>query len=124
MATWAVDTSWIVALFDPLDEHHAAAWKEAQKPDSLAVNPVIIVEFLEVVRRKAGRAMSVQALEDLGKLPHLRLASAPKVGPLARAFEKGGISWQDASAICTALDEGAGLRTFDANQRKAFKAMA
>jgi hypothetical protein len=40
-------------------------------------------------------------------------------------FRRASSAWEPGTAsICTALDEGTGLRTFDANQRKAFEAMA
>lgn len=53
------------------------------------------------------------------------MVGTQKAAALARIIGRhGGISWRDASAVGTALDEGAGLRTFDDAQRKAFQAMA
>lgn len=66
---WAVDTSWLVALFDEDDEHHAKAWKDAKEPGALLLNPVILIEFLEVARRRGGRAASLQALADVERMP-------------------------------------------------------
>ena len=57
-------------------------------------------------------------------LPQVRFTDSPKLVVLARIFERHrGLSWADASAIATALDEGADLRTFDKDQRKAFEAL-
>lgn len=121
---WAVDTSWLYALFFEEDAHHSAARRQAQDPGVLLLNPVVLAELVEMVRRRTDRPTSLKVMEDLLRLPHVRIVAAPKPGSWARAFEKGGVSWHDASAICTALDEGAGLRTFDKNQQKAFQAMA
>ena len=122
---WALDTSWLVAAFDADDEHHAQARSEAQEPGPQLVDPLILAEFLDGVRRHASRDDSLAVLAELQKLPHLRIVSSPKTARLERVMSRhGGISWFDAAAICTALDEGAGLRTVDTNQKKAFKAMA
>lgn len=122
---WAVDTSWLVALFDSGDEFHGTARKEAAGAGDWLLNPLILAEFLDGIRRRGGRALLLQVLEDLQRTQQVRWVQAPKAAAIGRLVTRhGGISWHDASAIATALDEGAGLRTFDKDQRKAFEALA
>lgn len=123
--SWAVDTSWLFALLDADDSHHAPARAEAQERGPLLLNPIILVETLRLAQTRLGREGSLAFLRAILLIPQIRLMEAPKAGAMARWLEKHGrISWMDASVLCTAQSEGAGLRTFDANQRKAFKAMA
>lgn len=123
--TWAADTSWLYGLFDRQDEFHARARGEAADPGMVLVNPMILAEYLDVVRSKRGREASLEAHKALGLYPQLRLVERPKLPGVVRIMERfAGITWHDASAIATALDEGAGLRTFDKDQRKAFEALA
>lgn len=122
---WSVDTSWLYALFDADDKHHGRVLAEVSVAGPLLVNPVILVEFLDLVRRRGGRVASIQAYEDMLRLTHLRFTSAPKPAGVARVMGRpGGLTWMDATAVATALDEGSGLRTFDAAQRTAFEALA
>ncbi|MEK6976360.1 MAG: PIN domain-containing protein [Candidatus Thermoplasmatota archaeon] len=122
--TWAADTSWLYGLFDRQDEFHARARDEATDPGVVVVNPMILAEYLDVVRTKRGRQASLDAHKALALYPQLRFVEPPKQPAMVRIMERfSSISWHDASAIATALDEGAGLRTFDKDQRKAFEAL-
>ncbi len=121
---WAADTSWLYAFFDADDAHHEAARREASIPGALLVNPIILAETLDMIRKRGGRDASLAAHENLGRMG-MRLMDAPKAAAMHRVVaQHEGVSWRDAAAICTALDEGAGLRTFDKGQAKAFKALA
>ena len=121
---WTVDSSWLYAFFDAADAHHGAARAEASAPGAWLVNPVALVETLDLVRHRTGRATSVRFYETLLGMGQVHLVGAPKPAVMARLMaQHGGISWQDASVLATALDEGADLRTFDKDQRKAFEAL-
>lgn len=121
---WVADTSWLYALVDGEDAHHAKARKEAEEPSPLVVNPATLVEFLDLVRDKRGHAASQAALEGLIRFPSIRFSGPAKPAAMARVVSSHvTLTWQDAAAICTALDEGAGLRTFDKDQKKAFAAL-
>ena len=122
---WAVDTSWLFGLLDRKDAHHAKARQEAAERGLLLVNPIILVETLDLAQSKAGRQGALAVHRAILMIPQLRLMDAPKGAAMARWIERHGrISWADASVLCTAQAEGAGLRTFDASQRKAFAALA
>jgi predicted nucleic acid-binding protein len=121
---WAADTSWLYALFDRNDQHHERAMQEAEETPILLVNAAVLAETLDLVRHRAGGATSLRMLAEYLAMPGFRVAGAPKTAPWARAARDAGVSWHDASAIATALDEGAGLRTFDKEQKKAFAALA
>jgi predicted nucleic acid-binding protein len=122
---WAVDTSWLFALLNVEDAHHLRARKEAQDPGTLLVNPTALVETLDLVWGREGREGSLAAYRAILMLPQLQLMESPKGAAMARWIEKfGRLSWADASVLCTAQTEGAGLRSFDDRQRKAFAALA
>lgn len=121
---WAVDTSWLFALFDEDDVHHSKARKEAEQPGRLLVNPIVLVEMLDLVKARAGRKTSLEVHDALVRMSQVQLVEAPRGSTFVRVMEAGHDSWHDASAIATALDEGAGLRTFDAAQKKTFAALA
>jgi len=122
---WVADTSWLYALFRGDDAHHATARREAAEPVPVFINPATLVEFLDLLRERSGHAESLAALAALMATPTVRLVGPSKPAMMARVVAAHSrLSWQDAAAICTALDEGAGLRTFDKTQRKAFEAMA
>lgn len=122
---WAADSSWLVALVNGDDSHHAAARREATQAGAVLVNPAILMRFLETIRSEIGRRESHMALDALLRTPTMRMTPQPSVAAVARVMgHHAGLSWHDASAICTALDEGAGLRTFDREQRKAFEALS
>jgi predicted nucleic acid-binding protein len=124
-SAWAVDTSWLFGFLDQKDLHHQKARREAEERGLLLLNPITLVETLELVQWRAGREGSIAALRAILMIPQLRLMEAPKAAAMARWVERHGrLSWADASVLCTAQSEGAGLRTFDANQRKAFAALA
>lgn len=121
---WALDTSWLIALFNGADVHHREAMAQAQEPGPLLVDQLVIAEFLDGVHLRAGREATLEVLAEILKVPQLRLVAAPKAGRIKEVFARGaGLSWYDASAICTAVDEGAGLRTFDKDQKRAFAAL-
>ncbi|MES2154376.1 MAG: PIN domain-containing protein [bacterium] len=120
----AVDTSWLFAFLSSTDEFHTQARRQAAEPDTILVNSIVLVETLDLVRGRSDRATSLHALKTVASLQNVRLTNSPTAANMARLMERhGGISWHDAAAICTALDEGAGLRTFDQAQARAFKAM-
>lgn len=119
----AVDTSWLFAFISNTDEHHAEARRQATEPSPILVNAVVLVETLDLVRSRSDRQNSLRILKALTEMPHVRFVPAPREPSLRRVMEHGGISWHDATAICTALEEGAGLRTFDGGQRKAFASL-
>lgn len=121
---WAADTSWLYALFDRNDEHHQRAVQEAEETPILFVNAATLAETLDLVRHRAGRAASHRMLAEYLSMPGFRVTGAPKTAPWARAARAAGVSWHDASVIATALDEGAGLRTFDKEQKKALAGQA
>lgn len=121
---WALDSSWLFAFFDREDDHHAQARREASDPRAMLLNPTILIETLDLVRHRADRETSATVARAIAAVPNIRLVANPKLPRLIALMEKrGGMSWHDATAIATALDEGADLRTFDRDQRKAFEAL-
>jgi predicted nucleic acid-binding protein len=96
--------------------------EEARVPEPILIDPIVLAEFLDLVRRRWGLDASRRAMADLLQIPTVRVTTAPKPAAVARVMERhGGLSWFDAAAICTGLNEGARLRTFDSRQAKAFK---
>lgn len=121
---WAIDSSWLFAFVNREDEHHAKARQDASAPEVMLLNPTILVETLDLVRHRTDRDTSTQVARAIAVVSNIRLVPNPKLPRLLAMMEKrGGMSWHDATAIATALDEGADLRTFDKDQRKAFEAL-
>ncbi len=121
---WTVDTSWLYAFFDESDAHHSRAREDAETAGPWLVNPIALVETLNLVRHRTDRATSVRFYQTLQGMGQVRLVGAPKPAYMARLMEQhGGISWADAAILATAVGEGGDLRTFDKDQRKAFEAL-
>lgn len=117
-----VDTSVLVAFFDGQDPRSDAVRQAFRGAGPVLVAPETLVELLGVVKSKAGREASRQALDDLMRMRSIawaREADPPQAYRLQQAHP--GISFMDAAAICCALHRGASLWTFDERQSQAFR---
>jgi predicted nucleic acid-binding protein len=119
--TVVADTSWLYALFDADDAHHAKARSEAQDPTPIEVPPLIAKEFLDLARKRHGKSVALGLLADLRRMPHLRLIDDARLDTTFAVWKGKAISLADANAIAWAVHRGATLRTFDARQRAALK---
>jgi predicted nucleic acid-binding protein len=123
--TWVADTSWLYALVDAADPHHAKAREEARQPEPVEVPEVILAETLDLIRYRHGRKAALAALEGFERLPHFVLgehASHVDAATLWRSFTR--LSYADAVAVGHAKARGFELRTFDRTQVKALQSVA
>ncbi|HEX9710040.1 MAG TPA: PIN domain-containing protein [Candidatus Thermoplasmatota archaeon] len=119
--TWVADTSWLYALVDLADPHHAKARAQAAQPDPVEVPEVILAETLDLVRYRHGRNAAVQALDGFGRLPHFVLGESPRHAETVSVWRAhDALSYADAAAVAQARSRGYGLRSFDARQIRAF----
>ena len=63
------DTSGLVSLFSPNDQHHQVAVEAAKKlrnePKDILIPSAVFVEFLNVLGRKAGHSVALAAASEL-----------------------------------------------------------
>lgn len=120
-----IDTTLLYALFDVRDAHHADARAAFSDPERTLLDPVILMEWLQLVRHRNGRRASLDALEDLQRLPNVAMAIPSHPDAVARIMHNHGrLSWQDACCLATAQAAGARLLTADAQQQRVWAAMS
>jgi predicted nucleic acid-binding protein len=118
-----VDTSVLVALFDRQDARCDEVRQRFRGNEPLLVAPESLVELLGVLKSKAGRAASDQALGDLMRIRTVTwIHESDPAGSYRFQQAHPGLSYMDAAAIGCALRRGVALWTFDGRQQKAFEA--
>lgn len=114
------DTSWLYAVFDERDPHHAEARHQLGAAESVHVPPAILAETLDLIEYRAGKATAVAALEDLARAPPVRLEREHDVDSVNEIWRAHAVlTYADASAVSAARRLGLGLYTFDRRQRRA-----
>lgn len=116
--TWTADTSWLYALFDVDDRHHAAAIKEVQEAEAIEVTPLVLSELIFLAGKRGGRQASQAAVANLERLPHLSFVDGPDLSATLKIWREHAVSFPDANAIAWAHKRRAKLRTFDERQKK------
>lgn len=125
-----VDTSFLVALFNVDDRHHARAVQDAQASDELLVPVPVLVELVQTVfygtlkvegagqaRRRARRAR-----RDLLDIRLVRLEFEYDEALAGALFEaRPALSYVDAVGIALASKSDKGLLTYDRDQETALK---
>lgn len=122
---WVADTSWLYAFLHRGDARHRDAYQQMEEPSPVRVPPTILAETLDLLKRRHGKDVAVQAWGILSSLPHLQIGSAEPTKEALAIWERNPpLSLADAVAVADALRAGAGLRTFGDAQRKALAAEA
>ncbi|MDX1611133.1 MAG: hypothetical protein R3185_02105, partial [Candidatus Thermoplasmatota archaeon] len=85
---FVVDTSWLYALFDAADAHHATALKQSGRPGHYVVPSEILAETLLLRHSRARQA---------------RLDPRSEARRLARAIQEAGFAVEGSDAVADAL---------------------
>ena len=118
--SWVADTSWLYALIDDADPHHAKARSQAGEPEPVEVPEVILAETLDLLHYRHGRKAAEAALEGFEKLPHFALGGGAPLAETASVWrDHAGLSYADAAAVAAARKHKFGLRSFDKRQLRA-----
>lgn len=126
-----VDTSLLVALRNPEDHHHSKALKAVKQAGPFIVPAVILAEYLAVVwahaRRTAGfepaHKVARDAFDGLVKQRVFQIETAFDASKAATIFRtQARLSYPDAVAVAVAKEQATELITFDALQRRTFRA--
>lgn len=124
------DTSWLYALMDLEDDHHADAVEQARATSEVAIPWVAMLETLQVVRYRArklgGDVASLKAertaRKNLENIPGLtRLDSMPAQRAAEVHDRHPGLSYADAIIVATALASNGDLLSYDAQQQDALR---
>jgi predicted nucleic acid-binding protein len=118
--TWVADTSWLYALIDDADPHHAEARAQAREPDPVEIPEAILAETLDLIRYRHGKGFAVKVLDGFVRLPHFVLGGGAALDEAAGVWRSRlALSYADAVAIAVARGLNAGLRSFDRRQLRA-----
>lgn len=119
--TRVADSSFVYAFFSEDDRHHAAAWRAVHDAEPIAVPSEILVESIDLIARRKGRAVALAALQDLLAVGHVRLAERAPFEGVRAAYEAGGgrLSLADAVVVQTCLVLGATALAYDQDILKA-----
>lgn len=121
------DTSWLIALFDTRDAHHADAIGQAQDADVPATVPgVILGEFLNLVTYRLrqlhpaahARELARTILQEIEGNPGFSVDGVYDTDTASAIYHRtSGLSYPDAVAIAVAKAHDGRLLTFDRRQR-------
>lgn len=114
------DTSWLYALFDADDTHHAMASAWIHEPIVTLVPASIMDETLDLVAYRGGPAAAREAHGDLLGFPHFDLwYPVDEQAATAIWLQNPTLSLHDAHAVACARSTGFPLATFDERQKAA-----
>jgi predicted nucleic acid-binding protein len=125
LSRWVVDTSWLYALFDSADEHHARALKQAGRPGHYEVPSEILAETLALRFARAPGDKHRSARDMLASILEAGFHVIGNADPLPAMQlyqSKRGLSFPDCIAVVHALD--AQLLTFDRSQATAWRGLS
>lgn len=109
------DTSALYAFLDLEDDHHGKALEDIQDPEPIAVPSEILVETVDLVGYRQGKAAARAALEDIMGLAHTYVADPVHVAAVRSVFEDaaGKLSLADAFVVQTCRALGAEPLAYD-----------
>lgn len=110
------DTSWLFALIDGDDLHHAKAIAQAGSGRSFLVPSEILAETLALVRWKFGREAQHALLAALTAMPHARIGATRAAvvdQAVHSALRPGPLSYEDWIVVHTCGATGARPWSFD-----------
>lgn len=118
--SWVADTSWLYALVDDADRHHATARHEAEVPEPVEVPEAILAETLDLIRYRHGKRAALAALDGFERLPHFVLGDGDAHDGTVEVWRQhAGLTFADAAAVATARRRRYRLRSFDRRQLRA-----
>lgn len=118
------DTSVLVAFFDRGDPRHGGVVERLRQTGALLVPTEVLVELLGILKTRAGRAASDEALDALMRLPMVvKVTETDPKGAYQLLQRHKGLSFVDAAAVLCALRKGTPLWTLDVHQGKVFAAL-
>lgn len=122
MTACVTDTSWLVALLNPDDDHSATALAEARALQRAHIPPVILAETLGFMKHRTGRKdIMREVVTRLSAQPLFILASPEHDHDATMRYwdENPKLSYHDAAAVAAARRLGLPLATFDKDQKAA-----
>jgi predicted nucleic acid-binding protein len=121
--TRVADTSFLMALFDVLDQRQAQAQGWAADPEPIEVPSEVLAETLGVVHRRKGLPAAQHIWSQLIRLPHLTFVETTDVERIAEAFKAGAgrLSWVDAAVVAACRASDAKPLCFDPAIQRAVK---
>ncbi len=112
------DTSFLYALYDETDAHHAAARVAMARPAPIVVPGEVLTETFGLWAHRLGRAAARVCFDDLCGRANIEISHETD-GPDALALRGAhpGLSWVDAVVLSHCRRLGAAVETFDEGLR-------
>ncbi len=122
MSAHVADTSFIVALFNPTDEHHGTAVKMYEAAGSILVHQDVLKESLTVLMYRLGLKEARRIYAAVLNTESFKVGTFGLEDAFEFWFSLGRrISYFDALVILLALKTGAELLSFDKQQLRIYR---
>lgn len=114
--TWTprvADTSWLYALYDETDAHHAAAVEALAHPAPIVLAGEVATEAMGLWRHRLGREAARACFDDIRGRPNIEMAHETDAHDAARLMDEVGGSFVDAVVLWHCRRLGIPPLTFD-----------
>jgi predicted nucleic acid-binding protein len=117
-----VDTSWLVALFNPEDAHHGKAVEGAREHGNYLIPHVILAEFLSLTDHRHGSRTARRAQSEIRADSAFQVAQEADVDHVDELYrDRPTLSYADCVAASLAIRLQEPILTFDEKQRRAVR---
>ena len=116
MGSWSprvADTSWVYALYDRTDAHHANAVGALAKPGPIVLPGEVATESLGLLRFRLGRENAKTAFTDLVGRPNVDFSHGTNVAEALRLMPEVRGAFVDAAVLWHAKKKGVEILSFD-----------